>query len=77
MSIATCGLTAAVFGRLIPATAPDEWIYAGVDALILLSVGRDLIAARSASIRRVTSLPTVSGTSGVLRALSEFIGSET
>jgi hypothetical protein len=44
MLIATCALTGAAIGRLIPATAPDEWIYLGVDALILLGVGRDWIA---------------------------------
>jgi hypothetical protein len=44
MLIATCALTGAAFGRLIPATAPDEWIYAGIDVFILLGVGRDLMA---------------------------------
>lgn len=44
MLIATCALTGAAVGRLIPATAPDAWIYAGVDAFILLGVGGDLIA---------------------------------
>ena len=39
--IATCALTSAAFGR-IP-MVPEAWFYAGVDALILLGVGRDLI----------------------------------
>jgi hypothetical protein len=46
MLIATCALTSAAIGRLIPSTAPDEWIYVGVDALILLAVGRDLIVTK-------------------------------
>jgi hypothetical protein len=43
MFIATCTLTSAAFVRLMPKDAAVEWIYVGVDVLILLGVGRDLI----------------------------------
>jgi hypothetical protein len=46
MLIATCALTSAAIGRLIPQSWPDEWIYVWVDALIFLGVGRDLIVMR-------------------------------
>jgi hypothetical protein len=46
MLIATCALTSAAIGRLIPAAASDEWIYVGVDSLILLAVARDLITTK-------------------------------
>jgi hypothetical protein len=43
MFIATCTLMSAAIGRLIPASLPVEWIYVGVDVLILLGLGRDWI----------------------------------
>jgi hypothetical protein len=46
MLIATCALTSAAIGRLIPLSWPDEWIYVGVDALIFLGVGRDLAVTK-------------------------------
>ena len=46
MMIATCALTSAAIGRLIPVTASDEWIYIGVDLLILLVVGCDFMATK-------------------------------
>lgn len=46
MLIATCALTSAAIGRLIPSSWPDGWIYVGVDALIFLGVGRDLMITR-------------------------------
>jgi hypothetical protein len=46
MMIATCALTSAAIGRLIPVTASDAWIYIGVDLLILLVVGCDFIATK-------------------------------
>jgi hypothetical protein len=46
MMIATCALTSAAIGRLIPVTASDEWIYIGVDLLILLVVGCDFLATK-------------------------------
>jgi len=46
MLVATCALTSAAIGRLIPQSRPDEWIYVGVDALIFLGVGRDLVVTK-------------------------------
>jgi hypothetical protein len=46
MYIATCALMSAPVNRLLPTAkldTPDEWIYVGVDALILLGVARDWI----------------------------------
>jgi hypothetical protein len=43
MLIATCSLTAAAFGRFPYALMPRHWFYAGVDALILLGLIRDLL----------------------------------
>jgi hypothetical protein len=45
MFIATCTLMSAAIGRLLPASLASEvqWIYVGVDALILLGLGRDWI----------------------------------
>jgi len=43
MFIATCTLTSAAVRRLLPNSAPDQWIYVGVDALILLGLGGDWI----------------------------------
>ena len=43
MFIATCALTSAAVRRLLPNSAPDQWIYVGVDALILLGLGGDWI----------------------------------
>jgi|HubBroStandDraft_6_1064221.scaffolds.fasta_scaffold67508_4 hypothetical protein len=42
MLVATCSLTAASFGRLLP----TEYFYAGVDLLIVLGVMRDLLVNR-------------------------------
>ena len=42
MLVATCSLTAASFGRLLP----TEYFYAGVDLLIVLGVMRDLLVTR-------------------------------
>jgi len=44
--IASCALTAAAFGRFPPQLLPPVLFYAGVDALILLGVARDLIVNR-------------------------------
>jgi hypothetical protein len=43
MFIATCALTAAAFGRVLPI----QFFYAGVDLVILLGVARDMIVSRS------------------------------
>ena len=47
MLIATCALTAAAFGRFPERLLPHEFFYAGVDALILLGVVRDLMVNRT------------------------------
>jgi hypothetical protein len=44
--IATCSLTAAAFGRFPNALMPRHWFYAGVDALILLGLVRDLLVMK-------------------------------
>jgi Na+-transporting NADH:ubiquinone oxidoreductase subunit NqrE len=44
--IATCALTNAAFARFPMMPQPHAWSYAGVDALILLGVARDLIVNR-------------------------------
>jgi hypothetical protein len=46
MLVATCALTAAAFGRFPEWLLPSELFYAGVDALILVGVIRDLIVDR-------------------------------
>jgi uncharacterized membrane protein YozB (DUF420 family) len=46
MFLATCGLTVAAFNRFPVSVVPDNWGYAGVDALILLGVGRDLFVTK-------------------------------
>lgn len=47
MLIATCVLTSAAFARFPWEAFSDNWFYAGVDALTLLGVLRDLIVDRS------------------------------
>jgi hypothetical protein len=46
MLMATCALTAAAFGRFPPQILPPVIFYAGVDALILLGVLRDLVVEK-------------------------------
>jgi hypothetical protein len=43
--LATCALVGPAIGRMLPVSLnrPIEWVYVGVDALILLGLGRDLI----------------------------------
>lgn len=53
--IATCALTAAGFGRF--PMMPLHWFYAGVDALILLGVSRDLIVNRRIHVVYRWTLP--------------------
>lgn len=53
--IATIALTSAAFGRF--PMIPLQWCYAGVDALILLGVGRDLIVNRRNHIVYRYALP--------------------
>lgn len=46
MLIATCSLTAAAFGRFPNALMPRHWFFAGIDALILLGLVRDLLVRK-------------------------------
>jgi uncharacterized membrane protein YozB (DUF420 family) len=46
MFLATCGLTIAAFNRFPVSVVPVNWGYAGVDALILLGLGRDLFVTK-------------------------------
>lgn len=46
MFLATSALTIAAFNRFPTAIVPVNWGYAGVDALILLGVGRDLFVTK-------------------------------
>ena len=46
MVIAPCSITAAAFGRFPNALRPHHWFYAGVDALILLGLVRDLLVKK-------------------------------
>ena len=55
MLIATCALTAAAFGRLMP----HPWFYAGVDALILLAVVRDLVVTKRVHPVYLYGLPSM------------------
>jgi hypothetical protein len=55
--IATCVLTAAGFGRF--PMIPHPWFYAGVDALILLGVARDLIVNRRVHVVYRYALPAL------------------
>jgi hypothetical protein len=55
--IATCVLTSAGFGRF--PMIPHPWFYAGVDALILLGVARDLIVNRRVHVVYRYALPAL------------------
>lgn len=44
--IATCSLTGAAFARFHTFFMPDNWLYVGVDFLILVGVTRDLIVTK-------------------------------
>jgi hypothetical protein len=60
MFLAACVLTGAAFGRM-PALEHAEWFYAGVDALILVAVLRDLaVMGRVHSVYRF-GLPAIVG----------------
>lgn len=53
--LATCALTAAAFGRM--PWLSRQWFYAGVDALILLGVARDLLVNRRVHVVYRYALP--------------------
>jgi len=59
MLIATCVLTAAGFGRFPAWILPPYLFYGGVDALILLGVGRDLIVGRRVHRVYMAGLPAL------------------
>jgi hypothetical protein len=70
MLIATCALTAAAWGRVPCPPAVGVWFYAGVDALILLGVVRDLIVMRRVHPVYLYALPVlVAGQVFVMRIL--------
>jgi hypothetical protein len=46
MFLATCALTVAAFNRFPASIVPDNWGYAGVDALVFLGVCRDLFVTK-------------------------------
>jgi FtsH-binding integral membrane protein len=55
--VATCALTSAGFGRF--PWLSHHWFYTGVDALILLGVGRDLIVNRRVHVVYRWALPVL------------------
>lgn len=57
MLMATCVLTAAGFGRFPQLWFSHAWFYAGVDALILLGVARDLVVNRRVHVLYRYALP--------------------
>jgi hypothetical protein len=57
MLVATCVLTAAAFGRM--PMVSHMWFYAGVDALVLLGVARDLIVNRRIHVVYRYALPAL------------------
>ncbi len=59
MLIATCVLTAAGFGRFPEWLLPQSLFYEGVDALILLGVGRDLVVTRRIHPVYMIALPAL------------------
>ena len=59
MFLAACALTIAAFNRFPASIVPDNWGYAGVDALILLGVGRDLFMTKRIHPVYVYGLPMI------------------
>ena len=57
MLMASCGLTAAAFGRFPTAAMQDAWFYAGVDSLILLGALRDVVVSRRVHAVYLYGLP--------------------
>ncbi len=57
--IATCALTGAAFVRFPMMPQPHAWAYAGVDALILLGVVRDLMVNRRIHVVYRYALPVL------------------
>ena len=59
MLMARCALTAAGWGRFPAYLVPDGWFYLGVDALVLLGVGRDLVVMRRVHPAYLYGLPAM------------------
>jgi len=59
MYMATCVLTAAAWGRFPTSILPDGWFYAGVDALVLIGVARDLVVMRRVHAVYLYGLPVI------------------
>lgn len=57
--IATCALTNAAFARFPMIPLPHQWSYAGVDALILLGIARDLTVNRRIHVIYRVALPAL------------------
>lgn len=57
--MASCGLTAAAFGRFPGSVLPTNWFYAGVDTLILLGVVRDLVVTKRVHPVYLYGLPLI------------------
>ncbi len=57
--IATCALTAAAFSRFPERLLPNAYFYSGVDFLILLGVGRDMIVNRRVHQVYLYTLPAL------------------
>lgn len=71
MLIATCALSAAAFGRFPNAVFADTWFYAGVDALVLLGVLRDLLVTRRVHPVYLCALPLL--VLGQIAAMSPLV----
>jgi len=59
MFIATCTLLSAGFGRFPASIVPENWFYVGVDLLVLLAIGRDLLTMRRVHVVFLIALPTL------------------
>ncbi|WP_158880982.1 hypothetical protein [Rhodanobacter sp. L36] len=70
MLIATCGLMSAAIARIIAGAVPFEWIYAGVDGLILLGALRDLLIMRRVHLVYLVALPLLVFGQGVAICLA-------
>jgi hypothetical protein len=72
MLIATCSLAGAGFARFHTFLMPKDWFYAGVDALILLGVTRDLIVTKRVHPVYLYGLPAMM--LGQIVAMHTYLG---
>ncbi|HEX2712019.1 MAG TPA: hypothetical protein VHM88_07325, partial [Candidatus Acidoferrales bacterium] len=70
--MATCSLTGAAFGRFNTFFMPPNWLYVGVDFLILLGVTRDLIATKRVHPAYLYGLPAMMF--GQIVAMHAYLG---